>query len=103
MLDVLEHNREQIKALCQEHQVASLAVFGSAVDERFRQERSDVDLLVAFRDGLEPSTYAACYFGLKESLETLLGYPVDLVTRQSLTNPYLAETVAREEQPLYAA
>jgi uncharacterized protein len=43
------------------------------------------------------------YFGLKESLEVLLGHPVDLVAPVALDNPYFAAAVRENGQELYAA
>jgi predicted nucleotidyltransferase len=43
------------------------------------------------------------YFGLKESLEELLGRPVDLVMPSALENPYFRAQVERQKQPLYEA
>jgi predicted nucleotidyltransferase len=38
-----------------------------------------------------------------ESLEGLLGRPVDLLTERSLTNPILIASIARDRKTLYAA
>jgi uncharacterized protein len=43
------------------------------------------------------------YFGLKESLEELLGRPVDLVMSKALENPYFAASALRHTEELYAA
>ncbi len=74
---------------------------GSAVTERFDESTSDVDFLVEFRDDVVNRFEA--YFGLKESLEALLGRPVDLVAPAALENPYFAASVERNGQKLYGA
>ena len=43
------------------------------------------------------------FFGLKESLETLLKRPVDLVDPSALQNPYFAQSVVSSRRELYAA
>lgn len=60
-----------------------------------------MDFLVEFGDGVEDRFVA--YFGPRESLEALLGRPVDLVAAPALKNPYFAASVARTGQELYAA
>ncbi len=43
------------------------------------------------------------YFGLREALEGLLGFPVDLVTTAAVQNPFFRESLQRSRQALYAA
>ncbi|NCD20609.1 MAG: hypothetical protein EOL89_11650 [Actinobacteria bacterium] len=81
--------------------VQRLVVFGSAVADRFDESSSDVDFLVEFRDDVADRFDA--YFGLKESLEVMLGHPVDLVSRAALKNPYFAASVEDTGRELYAA
>jgi len=66
-------------ALAQRFGAQQLALFGSAARDELRDD-SDVDVLVEF---IGPASYDA-YFGLKDSLEMLLGRRVDLVTRKGL-------------------
>lgn len=42
------------------------------------------------------------YFGLREALEGLLGFRVDLVTTAAVQNPF-RESLQRSRQALYAA
>lgn len=102
MNQLIEKARPDIDRLCLAHHVKYLAVFGSATSGAFTPE-SDVDLLVDFESGLSARTYSADYFSLKAGLETVLGRDVDLVTVNSLTNPYFRDTVMSEQQALYAA
>lgn len=101
-LAILEPGHPQLVAVCRRHHVQRLAVFGSFVHGRFRPGESDVDVLVEFSN-LPPARYAQAYFGLKEELEGLLGHPVDLVTAESVHNPYRREGIRNSERQLYAA
>jgi uncharacterized protein len=101
MAGPLPLDRDAISAACARYGVKRLVVFGSAVTDRFDESSSDVDFLVEFRDDLA-SRFDA-YFGLKESLEALLGRPVDLVSRVALENPYFAASVEENGLELYAA
>ena len=94
-------DRDAISAACKRFGVKRLVVFGSAVTNRFDEASSDVDFLVEFRDDLVNRFDA--YFGLKESLEALLGRPVDLVAPVALQNPYFAASVEASGHELYAA
>lgn len=102
MLSELVAQRDAIAELCRQFAVLRLAVFGSAATGDFEPGRSDVDFLVELATPNEISRFDA-YFGLKEGLEALLGYPVDLVTPAALENPYFAESVERTCEDLYAA
>jgi predicted nucleotidyltransferase len=102
MLTRLETERDAIAGLCRRFGVRSLAVFGSAVTDRFEPDRSDVDFLVEFDLGPDDSPFDA-YFGLQEALEGLLGRPVDLVMPSAVRNPHTRESIARTRWNLYAA
>ena len=62
----------------------------------------DIDLLVLFeRDG-----YAGAFdqfMGFKETMEQILGKPVDLVTNKTFRNPLFQEEVDRTKELIYAA
>jgi predicted nucleotidyltransferase len=98
---------DDVLALCERHGVARLWVFGSAAapstDERpFEAGRSDLDFLVEFRP-LPVGALADAYFGLREGLFDLFKRRVDLVTVDSLANPYFRDSVERTRVPVYAA
>lgn len=92
---------EAIAVLCRQHGVARLAMFGSALTDRFDPARSDVDMTVEFAAGVRDRLGA--YFDLKEDLERLLDRQVDLLVRTAISNPFFAAEVARTEELLYAA
>lgn len=94
--------REDIAALCRRFGVKRLDLFGSAASGVFDPRRSDFDFLVDLGEQ-SSAAYVEAYFGLQESLESLLGRPVDLVTDSSLTNPCLRSSILKSRQPLYAA
>ena len=92
----------EIVALCRRYQVRRLELFGSAAGDRFDPQRSDVDFLVEFMP-LAEGQYADAYFGLRESLESLLSRPVDLVMTRAIRNPYFLEAIEPARMVLYAA
>ncbi|MDD4060836.1 MAG: nucleotidyltransferase domain-containing protein [Kiritimatiellae bacterium] len=86
------------EAACQEFNVKRLDAFGS-VARGTSAAASDVDLLVEFRD--PDDRPAKRFFGLLHRLEDALGCHVDLLTLDSLRNPYFRERVLSERRPLY--
>jgi predicted nucleotidyltransferase len=101
MATALDEHRDEIAPLCRRYGVARLELFGSATTDRFDSQRSDLDFLVEFDS--DSSRLFDRYFGLKESLESLFGRRIDLVTAGSLRNPYFIEAVNKTRQLVYVA
>jgi predicted nucleotidyltransferase len=99
---VLAPYQHAIEALCRQYHVRRLELFGSAATGRFRPNESDIDLLVVFEE-LPPGTYANSYFGLLHALEDLFGRHVDLVSADTIENPYLRESIDESRVLVYAA
>ena len=102
MIAEIALRREEVRALCRRFGVRRLALFGSAARDDFDPERSDLDFLYEF-EAKPPEGYADTFFGLKESLESLFGRPVDLVAAESIRNRYFCESVDETRAELYAA
>jgi len=81
--------------------VRELYVFGSATTEKFNNN-SDIDILVYFKD-LSVEKYTDNYFELHYCLEKLFARKIDLITENSLSNPYFIESIEETKQLLYAA
>lgn len=90
-----------LKALCITYDVKNMYVFGSACTDKFNAE-SDIDILIAFKE-LSIEKYTDNYFALHEELEKLFNRKVDLVTENSLSNPYFIQSVDETKLLLYAA
>jgi predicted nucleotidyltransferase len=98
MLDI-DKFKPEIGELCRRLRISRLDVFGSATSESFCAD-SDVDVLVRFeQDG---GRLFSRYFDLKEGLEKIFGRPVDVVTEDSLKNPYFKASVERSRKLVYA-
>jgi predicted nucleotidyltransferase len=83
---------------CRAFNVRRLDVFGS-IARGSATSSSDVDLLVEFADPTRSP--AKRFFGLLHQLEDSLGCEVDLLTLDSLRNPYFKSQVLREKIPIY--
>ena len=90
-----------LKAICVAYDVKTMHLFGSACTDRFNAD-SDIDILVSFKE-LSIEKYTDNYFFLHEELEKLFERKIDLVTENSLSNPYFIESVEETKQLLYAA
>jgi predicted nucleotidyltransferase len=102
MVEVLQEKRDAIAAACARHGVARLEAFGSVLHQDFKPGQSDVDLLVDFRP-MAPYARVDAYFGLLDELRSLLEGEVDLVMIGAVRNPYIARTIERTKQLLYAS
>ena len=91
MQPIIETRRAELTALCRRFHVRRLVVFGSATRDDFDPARSDVDFLVEFEPPDDLGAFHQ-YFGLKETLEALLGRPVDLVVASAVKNRYIQKS-----------
>jgi predicted nucleotidyltransferase len=78
-----------------------LEVFGSAATGSFDPARSDVDFIVDFDDEAAPPGLLLRYLALAERLEQVVGCRVDLMTNQSIRNPYFRQTVDDSREMIY--
>jgi predicted nucleotidyltransferase len=100
MNPVVESKREEVAALCLRLGVRRLQLFGSAARDDFDDSRSDIDLLVEFKDDPALRTWSH-YFDLKQSLEQVFARPVDLVEQGSVLNPFVKASIERDRRPIY--
>ncbi|MEA3365462.1 MAG: nucleotidyltransferase domain-containing protein [Candidatus Hydrogenedentes bacterium] len=99
---LIESHHEALTSLCRRYHVDRLETFGSATDETFDPERSDLDFLVVFKP-CTPNEHYDRYFGLLEALEALFQRPVDLVEARAMKNPYFIHRVNESRALVYAA
>jgi len=91
----------KIVEACKRYKVKELHLFGSALSGDLEKSR-DIDLLVVFsRDGFEGAFDQ--FMGFKETLEEILGKPVDLITYKAFRNPLFQEEIEQTKELIYAA
>lgn len=98
----LENTEADLEEICERYGVRRLDLFGSAVENAFDPEKSDLDFVVSFAPRTPPDLFDR-YFGLREELVRLFGRRVDLVMEKAIKNPYFAKSVDESRIPLYAA
>ena len=91
--------RDRLAALCQEHGIKWLAVFGSALREDFGPE-SDIDVLVEFEPDRIPGLFGVAGIELELS-ELFSGRKVDVRTPEDLS-PYFRQDVLDTAEIQYA-
>lgn len=101
MNPIIQDKLNNIKELCQLYDIKSMYVFGSICSDKFN-EKSDIDILISFKD-ISIEKYTDNYFELHYRLEELLNRKIDLLTENSLSNPYFIEEIEETKQLLYAA
>ncbi|MBT3244260.1 MAG: nucleotidyltransferase domain-containing protein [Bacteroidetes bacterium] len=91
----------EIEQICKAYDIKTLYVFGSVCTERF-SDSSDIDILVSFKE-ISIEKYTDNYFELHYEFEKLFERKVDIITENSLSNPYFIESVEETKQLVYAA
>jgi predicted nucleotidyltransferase len=96
----IKENRDEFENICQQHGVQKLYVFGSGLEERFDPMHSDFDFLVEMIPD-EPMKRGELLLSLWEKLESFFERKVDLLTNESLKNPYLIESILKTKVVVY--
>jgi predicted nucleotidyltransferase len=91
--EIKEILRKHKKELKEKYKVKSIAIFGSYARGE-QTEESDIDIMVEFYEpiGLK-------IVDLKDYLESILNVKVDLITKNSIQNPYIKKSI--EEDLIY--
>ena len=96
---ILSKNIDALKEICQEHQVKSLHVFGSVCTEDFTDE-SDIDFIISFHKRFF-NGYVDNYLSLEKELLKLFNRPIDLITEDTIQNPYFEKIVNKTKTVIY--
>jgi len=99
MIELIDNAKDEIAVLCRQYRIKRLDVFGSAATGEFDPETSDIDFLVDL-GGYELGV-SGRFLDFANALEQLLGYAIDLVTEDSIRNPYFRRSVERSREPVY--
>ena len=99
IVNELKNHIDQIRQLCNAHNVKSLFAFGSVVSDTLKPE-SDIDLIVDIYSA-DPIEYSDNYFALKFQLESNLNRPIDLLEDKAVKNPYLKTQIDNTKVLVY--
>jgi len=85
--------------MCKTHKVDKLYIFGSAVSGNFT-DKSDLDFLVEINEH-DPLNRGELLLSLWDQLEAYCDRKVDLLTYNSIRNPYLRKSIDDTKKLLY--
>ncbi len=101
MNQLIEQRKGRVAEICRRFHVKRLYLFGSATTDRFDSRRSDLDFLALMGDRQPTGDYADRVLGLADALERLFGRHIDLVTEESIRNPYFRSVIEDMRQLVY--
>jgi uncharacterized protein len=95
-----DFKHDTLVRLCVSHKVDKLYVFGSAATDHFDPAKSDIDLLVDLTI-TDPIEYGETLLNLWDCFEVFFGRKVDLLTNESIQNPYLKKEIEDTKKLIY--
>ena len=97
----LTQYRDELQTTLQDNLVIKkFYLFGSALTARFDENSSDIDVLVE-TENISPEEKGTYLIALWEDLEKLFNRKVDLLTENSLRNPYLTREIEQTRKLIY--
>lgn len=103
MIALLNAQKPGIEAICKTFRIRRLEIFGSAAKGDFNPAHSDLDFIVEFDASDVDTGLLNRFLALATALEKLLGREVDLLTPQSIRNPYFKKKVDESRELVYEA
>jgi len=98
--DTIQGRPDEFISLCKSHDVKSLYVFGSSVNDQFKEDTSDIDLLVELNTD-DPIRRGQNLMELWDKLEAYFQRKVDLLTSSSIRNPILRKSIDSSKKLVY--
>lgn len=93
-------NHQNFLTLCKEHHVKFLYAFGSSTNDQFKEDSSDIDLLVEIENE-DPIERGEMLLSLWDDFEAFFHRKVDLLTESSIRNSYLRKNIEATKILLY--
>jgi predicted nucleotidyltransferase len=90
--DEISKRDEVFRRLCKAHDVKYLYAFGSATNDHFNPQSSDIDLMVEI-DEADPVKRGENLLSLWDAFERFFNRKVDLLTDASIKNPFLRKSI----------
>lgn len=96
----IDNNGPELFEMCQQFQVRSLYAFGSATNDHFDQNNSDIDLVIEI-SAEDPIQRGEALIQIWDRLEKFFKRRVDLITLSSLKNPILRANIEKNKILIY--
>lgn len=91
-MNSIKEKAKEFITLCENHDVKTLYAFGSSVNKNFKEESSDIDLLIELNT-LDPILRGELLIDIWDKFETFFQRKVDLLTFNSIKNPILRKNI----------
>src|SRR5947207_11058908 len=89
---LIKEKQADFISLCHEHKVSKMYAFGSSITDNFDPVKSDIDVIVELNIA-DPIEYGEALLSLWDNLEAFFERKVDLLTDDSISNPYLKKSI----------
>ncbi len=96
----IESKKIEFEELCKMHDVKSLYAFGSATNDTFNEETSDIDLLIEI-ETIDPVERGEKLISVWDKFESFFKRRVDLLTYSSIKNPFLKKSIDSSKILIY--
>jgi len=100
MNKTISSNMAKIRSVFEAHKIEKAYLFGSVITDKFNKD-SDIDFLVKFKEGLKPLEKGELWWDLHDTLRDLFKREIDIVTENSLNNPYFIQELERTKHLIY--
>jgi uncharacterized protein len=97
---LIKERQSEFNALCRSHKVQKIYAFGSSITDHFNPQTSDIDVVVNI-DIEEAADRGEALLSLWDKLEMFFKRKVDLLTEDSIRNPYLKSNIDRTKKLIY--
>ncbi|MBS1487738.1 MAG: nucleotidyltransferase domain-containing protein [Bacteroidetes bacterium] len=99
-MNLIKRKYPDFVSLCQTHKVNKIYAFGSSITDHFDPANSDIDIIVKI-DIDDPADRGEALLSLWDKLEVLFDRKIDLLTEDSIRNPYLKSNINRTKKLIY--
>lgn len=97
---IIEYQKSDLEKIFKQHKISKAYIFGSALSEKFNT-KSDIDFLIQFENNLTPLEKGTLWWSLHDSLRNLFDREIDLLTENSLRNPYFIKELNETKRLIY--
>ena len=100
MNNIILSNINEIGQFFRKHKIERAYAFGSVLKDNF-DDSSDIDLLIRFKPGIDPIEKGELWWGLHDTLRDFFNREIDIVTENSLKNPYFIKELEKTKKLIY--
>ncbi len=97
---IIKEKNIAFTTLCKRYKVNKMYAFGSSVTDRFDPSKSDIDVVVEINIA-DPADRGEALLSLWHQFEILFERKVDLLTEDSIQNPFLKQSIDRTKKLIY--